>query len=54
VIVWLLDLQLPVQSWPITTKVVSFNPVHGEAYSMQHLVIKVVSDLRQISSFLRQ
>ena len=30
VIVWKLDLQLPVQSVPITTKVVSSNPVHGE------------------------
>jgi hypothetical protein len=26
-----LDLQLPVQSVPITTKVVSSNPVHGDA-----------------------
>jgi hypothetical protein len=36
VIVWLLDLQLPLQSVPITTKVVSWNPVHGEVYSIQH------------------
>ena len=35
------DLQLPVQSVPITTKVVSSNPVHGEVYSMQHYVIKL-------------
>ena len=28
-----LDLQLPVQSVSITTKVVSSNPVHGEVYS---------------------
>jgi hypothetical protein len=27
-----LDLQLPVQSVPITTKVASSNPVHGEVY----------------------
>ena len=27
-----MDLQLPLQSVPITTKVVSSNPVHGEAY----------------------
>ena len=53
VIVWQLDLQLPVQSMPITTKVVSSNPVHGEVYSVQHYVIKFVSDLRQVSSFLR-
>jgi hypothetical protein len=26
--------QLPVQSVPITTKVVSLNPVHGDVYSM--------------------
>jgi hypothetical protein len=29
-----------VQSVPITTKVVSLNPVHGELYSIQHYVIK--------------
>jgi hypothetical protein len=28
VIVWLLDLQVPVQSVPITNKVVSSNPVY--------------------------
>jgi hypothetical protein len=53
VIVRWLDLQLPVQSVPITTKVVSSNPVHGEVYSIQHYVIKFVSDLRQLSGFLR-
>ena len=30
VIVWELDLQLPMQSVPTTTEVVSSNPVHGE------------------------
>jgi hypothetical protein len=40
-----LDLQLPVQSVPITTKVVSSNPVHGEVYSIQNYVIKIVNDL---------
>ena len=50
VIEWLLDLQLPVQSVPITTKVVSSNSVHGEVYSIQHYVIKFVSDLRQVSA----
>jgi succinate dehydrogenase/fumarate reductase flavoprotein subunit len=30
VIIWWLDLQLPVQSVPITTKVVSSNPDHGK------------------------
>jgi hypothetical protein len=52
-IVWLLDLQLPVQSVPFTTKVVSSNPIHGEVYKIQHSVIKFVSDLRQVSAFLR-
>ena len=37
---------------PITTKVVSLNPAHGEVYSIQHCVIKFVSDLRQVCSFL--
>jgi hypothetical protein len=45
VIVWYLDLQLPVQSVSITTKVVSSKPVHGEVYSIQHYEIKFVSDL---------
>jgi hypothetical protein len=31
-----LDLQLPVQSVPITTKVVSSNTAHGEVPSIQH------------------
>ena len=30
VIVWQLDLQLPMQSVPITTEDVSSNPAHGE------------------------
>ena len=36
---------------PITTKVVNLNPAHGDMYSIQHYVIKVVSDLRQVSGF---
>jgi hypothetical protein len=49
-----LDLQLPepMQSVPITTQVVSSNPVHGEAYTIQHYVIKFVSDLRKVGGFL--
>jgi hypothetical protein len=47
VIIWLLDLQPPMQSVPMATKVVSFNPTHGEVYSIQHYVIKFVSDLQQ-------
>jgi len=46
VIVWQLDLQLPVQSVPITTKVMSSNPDHGEVYLIQHYVIKSVVFLR--------
>ena len=37
---------IPVQSVPITTNVVSSNPVLGEVYSMQHYFIKFVSDLQ--------
>jgi len=44
-IVWQLDLQLPVQSVPITTNIASSNPVHGEVYSIQYYVIKFVRDL---------
>jgi hypothetical protein len=45
VIAWLLHLQLPVFSVHITTNVVSSDPVHSEVYSIQHYVIKFVSDL---------
>jgi hypothetical protein len=37
-----------VQSVPISTIVMSLNPVHGKAYSIQHYVIKFVRDLRQV------
>jgi hypothetical protein len=36
-----------------TTIVVRSNPVHGEVYSIQHYVIKFVSDLLQVGGFLR-
>jgi hypothetical protein len=36
VVVWLLNLQLHVQSVHITTSVVSSNPDNGEVYSIQH------------------
>ena len=36
----------------ITTKVVSSNPVHGKVYSIEHYVIKFVSDLQQVGGFL--
>jgi hypothetical protein len=44
----ILDLQLPMQSVPITTNVVSSNPTQAK----QHYVIKFVSDLRQVGGFL--
>jgi hypothetical protein len=40
------------QSVPITTKVVISNPTHGKVYSIQHYVIKFMSDLQQVDSFL--
>ena len=43
----------PMQSVPIITKVVSLNPDHGQVFSIQHYVIKVVSDLRWVGGFLR-
>ena len=44
-IVWWLDLHLPMQSVPITTKVVSSNPTHGKVYLIKLYVIKFVSYL---------
>ena len=38
-------LQLPVQLGPVTTKIASFNTVHGN-------MIKFVSNLRQVRGFL--
>ena len=52
VIVRQLDLQLPMESVPITTKV-SSNPTHADVYSIQHHVIKFVSDLRQVCVIVR-
>ena len=47
-----MDLQLPMQSVPITTKIVGSNPAHGGVYWIQYFVIKFVSDLWQVSGFL--
>jgi uncharacterized membrane protein affecting hemolysin expression len=47
------DLYHHYESVPNTTKVVSLNSIHSEVYSIQHYVIKFVSDLRQVSGFLR-
>ena len=44
-IVWYLDLQLPMYLVPITTCIMSSNTTHGE-------VIKFVSDLRKVGGFL--
>ena len=49
VIAWYLDVQLPMQSVPITYNVVSSNP----AQAIQHYMIKFVSDSRQVCGFLR-
>jgi hypothetical protein len=48
---WQLDLQLPVQSVPITTNVVYSNPAHHEVYTKYHYVF--ISDLWQVFGFLR-
>jgi hypothetical protein len=45
-------LQLPMQSVHIATKV-SSNFDHGEVYSLQQYVIKLVSDLPQVGGFLQ-
>jgi hypothetical protein len=50
VIVCLLELQLHVQSMPITNKDVSLNCAHWRV--VQHYVIKFVSDLRQVGGLL--
>jgi hypothetical protein len=47
------DLHLPMQSMPNTTNVVSSNPAHVDVYSIQHYVIKIVSNLRQVGGFIR-
>ena len=37
---WQLDLQLHMQSLSTTTKVMSWNPPHGEVYLIKHFVMK--------------
>ena len=44
-VAWQLDLQLPVQSGPITNKFVSSNPADGEMYSIQYFELKLVENL---------
>jgi hypothetical protein len=48
-IVWWLDLHLPMQSVSINTNVVSSNLTQA----IQHYVIKFVSDLLQVGGFLQ-
>ena len=46
-----------IRMMPITTNVVSSNPAHGEVYSIQHYVIKIVSSAEVFfgfSGFLHQ
>jgi hypothetical protein len=50
VIVWYLDLQLSMQSVPVTSNVVSSNPAQGEVYSIELYVTKFVSDLWQVGA----
>jgi hypothetical protein len=38
---------------PISTNVVSSNPAQGKVYSIQHYMIQLPSDLRQVSGFLQ-
>ena len=48
-----LDLQLPMQSVPITTDVVGLTPAQGLCDKpMWYNVIKFISDLRQVGDFL--
>ena len=42
---------LPVQSVPITTKIMTYNPAHGGVYLIQHYVIKFVSSFLWILQF---
>ena len=48
-----ISLQVPSQSVPIIRNVVSLNSLPDEVYSIQHYVIKLVSDLQQVRGFLR-
>ena len=47
---WFYNISM--KSVPITINIESSNP-NGEVWSIQHYVIKFVSDLQQVSGFLR-
>jgi len=49
VIAWLLDLQLPMQSVPIITHVVSSNLDQGEAYNIMWSNLSVTCDRSVVS-----
>ena len=51
VIVWYLDLNLPIQSLPITTKSCEFESYSGKVYLIQLHVIKFVCDLQLVDGF---
>jgi hypothetical protein len=48
-----ISLKLPVKLMHTTTNVGSSDPTHDGVYSVQHCVVKFVSDLRQVDIFLR-
>jgi hypothetical protein len=58
VILWLLNLQLPMQSVPITTDVVISNLDQGEVYNIMRYNLSVIYDRSMVfsgsSSFLHQ
>jgi len=49
----IVDLQLPVQSVPITNNVVSSNTAHDEVYPIQISTMTFVSNLQQVIDILR-
>jgi hypothetical protein len=55
---WMYPMVLPIICFksyknisPLT--LMSSNPVHGDVYSIQHYLLKFVSDLRQVGGFLQ-
>jgi hypothetical protein len=53
VIVWWLDFTTTYAISAYHHQQCEFEPRLGEVYSIQHYVIRFVSDLRQVGSFLR-
>ena len=46
-------VQLPIQPVHITINVVRYNSAHGVVFSIQHCVLRFISDMRQVGDFLR-